>query len=65
MCRDERSSWQAKEGSVMGLNVIVRRFQWVGAIEDPTEPNPDFTKAEYYLKVGVVDALVLLMPVVC
>lgn len=31
ICRDSGSSWQAKEGAVMGLNVIVRRFQWVAS----------------------------------
>ncbi|XP_067933195.1 uncharacterized protein [Watersipora subatra] len=50
ICKDEQSSWQAKEGAVMGLNVIVRRFQWVGA-EDGLLVS-DSSSTEYYVKFG-------------
>ncbi|XP_035680046.1 uncharacterized protein LOC118418298 isoform X2 [Branchiostoma floridae] len=30
VCQDEESSWQKKEGAVMGINAVVRRFHWVG-----------------------------------
>ena len=35
----------------MGLNVIVRRFQWVGSGGNDPVQNSDSTKTEYYLKV--------------
>ena len=42
----------------MGLNVIVRRFQWVGSADDDTTFNSDTTKTEYYLKVCILGLFV-------
>ncbi|XP_070575993.1 uncharacterized protein [Ptychodera flava] len=54
ICLNKESTWQAIEGAVMGINSIIRRFQWIGC--QPAEPSLSGSgteKAEYYLKFGV------------
>ncbi|XP_013392533.1 uncharacterized protein LOC106160455 [Lingula anatina] len=53
ICKGEDSSWQAKEGAVMGINIVVRRFQWIGFdIENSSPRDTKSTRTEYYLKFG-------------
>ncbi|XP_077982549.1 uncharacterized protein LOC144437480 [Glandiceps talaboti] len=51
ICLSKESSWQAIEGASMGINSVIRRFQWIGC--QPVEPSLcGSEKAEYYLKFG-------------
>lgn len=52
ICREENSTWQAREGAVMGFNAIIRRFQWVGFNQDLVEH--DSANTEYFLKVPLM-----------
>ncbi|KAI8504645.1 hypothetical protein Bbelb_177630 [Branchiostoma belcheri] len=47
ICQNEETSWQKKEGAVMGINAVVRRFHWVG-----TQSTQDADSMAYLLKFG-------------
>nr|XP_006825186.1 PREDICTED: uncharacterized protein LOC102802136 [Saccoglossus kowalevskii] len=50
ICLNKESTWQSVEGAVKALNVIIRRFQWIGF--HPSLIGPDSDKDVYYLKFG-------------
>ncbi|XP_064639855.1 uncharacterized protein LOC135495320 [Lineus longissimus] len=49
LCLKPDASWQAKEGAMMGVNVIMKRFHWTGMEESWVPKSP---KPEYMLKFG-------------
>lgn len=57
LCKNTESTWQTKEGAVLGINAVLRNFQWVGSIPQSSGASSLsfdlFMHTEYLLRVSI------------
>ncbi|XP_071824496.1 uncharacterized protein [Apostichopus japonicus] len=51
ICQNRHSSWQAKEGAIMAVIVILRNFHWVGRLSHSFSEH-SINETSFYLKYG-------------